>query len=255
MCRVDGGGYSPIEYPGDEAMEEALVENLGRQFTAEEFVQAVAGTDEPRGGEVIYEYGWNPAEQETLARVRAKRNREYDEFAEGFRQRKRQREIDAELDWLASNKLFRGQPPGPGEDWSEYQANIRKRRRELDDERQAKRQRVTGGMSVPLPQDVVTEVPVEPYPVAHYPPGYVPTPEPGVPSVDLTSVSVGTESGVVAGRPTHEDYGLPVDPDFYSNPFDPESVQDMLSKTRESPFVSNKKPKKTTPLRFLKRLL
>lgn len=64
-------------------------------------------------------------------RIRAHRGVRYAE-AMG---RVRQRDIDVEMDWLAENNLFRGEPPIHGELWNDYVERIGKKQRVANESR------------------------------------------------------------------------------------------------------------------------
>lgn len=235
---------------------------MDQRWSPQDFMDAVNNQMIPHPqGEVSFE---NEGElifsiDPFVERVRAKRQREYELFVEGERKRKRREVIQEELDWLHDNQLFRGQGPDPGEDWVMYEERVRKRQAEANLQREYKRMRYTP-------------------PIAHYPPGYVghiPNPLGGagtdvykggavaegynIPGVNMAPpIEQEVEATHDFSRPvvdvghtprSFEEAGLPVNPDYYSNPFSPEAIEDMLSKTRESPFSFIKKRKyKAVPI-------
>lgn len=183
-------------------------------LSVQEFVNAVnAEMPSVMPGEVFFE-DWQPSRKRQLPLS----VEEIDAIGGYARRRmfrrptKRQRQVDAELDWLDSNQLFRGSRPFVGERWVDYNDRISKRRRDDEEGRAAKR--LAGAFRLPEEvEPVISEVQVEPDGSLNRP--------------------------VIDNRPVSSGYGpanLPVNPDYYSNPFSSEAIEDMLSKTRESPF-------------------
>lgn len=122
----------------DPAGEDILMVDTGRDpFGGVNFRrQAIAARDRARG--VSY-----------AERVIANRKRADADRARG-------RAIQAELDWLSGNPLFRGQPPAPGEDFGSYQDRVAQGW--VSGERRGTRRRIDRyERSGPYAQDLSTE--------------------------------------------------------------------------------------------------
>lgn len=154
-----------IPFPGGDYLDDALISRIGGQVDATELVNAISNalpSDESERFDVIFEipegnseplYLEGIFEGEARDRLRMERlerasgvrptyrvGRQHDgeqRVRDVIRNRAlvadRQRRIDEELKWLGDNKLFRGRPPAPGEEYGSYVDRIG---RQSDRERQ-----------------------------------------------------------------------------------------------------------------------
>lgn len=175
-------------------------------------------------GEVVFPVP--PGEMSFADRVRKRRRDAYEEFLLEEAETKRNKVIDEEYEWLRNNKLFRGQPPKPGQGWDEFVADVERRQAEAN---------------------ARGDIP----PVIEFPPdtsnfaGAVIDPAVNLPPVEAPVVEIGDVSGVA---------NVPEDIREERARYYMENPDAAARDTRESPFGGNKKRKRSSknPLGFLK---